>query len=437
MTQQLYNHRVEQTLIGVALYDPAELDMLSVEPTEYYVERHQRIWAALLQMRAADLMIDITTLCDVLDRQGVLAEIGGPAYLVECMTLAPPSGGADSYARILSDYAARRRALAAAQELAAACHDLDAPIADAATRALERIQSGGTSEPQHIAIGASAVYDQVVAAHNAPRSTWGVPTGLRDVDHLIHGLRYGEVMYLIGKPGGGKSKLALQIALNAARAGYTTVYYSLEMPRDDLVMRAASALAATPTVPLQTGTAGADEMAKFFSACEALERLPLYILDDPTLSVSDLAGGVLRMRRRYDARLVVIDYVQLLNLPAWQVKNRTEHEVQDQITRQLKQIARRSNVAILAIGSVVKSGMDDGDASMTHMRGGGASIHHADVICELVPSRDIAGAVDLVFTKVRSTPGARSRVSLRAESQYPAFYDIDTVSLSSMYGVKR
>lgn len=434
---QLYNQSAEQTLIGIGVYDPDVLDLLAVDPGDFYVERHQKIWAAMLKMRAAGMAIDLTMLCDVLDRQGVLSEIGGPAYLAECIALAPALGGADSYARVIMDYAARRRLLAAAQELAVACHDLDAPVGDIAERVLDRVSAGGAKEPQHVSVGASAVYDQVVDAHNSPRATWGVPTGFRDLDYLIHGLRYGEVVYLIGKPGGGKSKLALQIALNAARGGYTTVYYSLEMGRDDLVMRAASALAAIPTVPLQVGSAGAADMAKFFAACEMLEQTPLYILDDPALSVSDFSASVQRMSRRYEARLVVLDYVQLLSLPAWQMKNRTEYEIQDQITRQVKQIARRSNVAILAIGSVVKSGMDDGDASMTHMRGGGASIHHADVICELVPSRDIAGAVDLVFTKVRSTPGARSRVSLRAESQYPAFYDIDTVSLSSMYGVKR
>jgi hypothetical protein len=140
------------------------------------------------------------------------------------------------------------------------------------------------------------------------------------------------------------------------------------------------------------------------------------------------------MARRYGVRLVVIDYIQLLGLPSWQVRNRSEYEIQDEITRQVKWIARAAGVAILAIGSVIKSGMDDSEASMTHLRGGGASIHHADVICELLTSRDVAGTVDLVFTKVRSTPGVRSRISLRAEAQYPLYRDIEVISLASMYG---
>jgi replicative DNA helicase len=427
----LYNLEAEQALIGCLLYDPGLIDQIDLTPDDLYVDRHKRVFKAVRGLTTQGIEPDLVTLTDLFEREGVLSEMGGPAFLTGLLLDIPSTQHVQSYARVVRDYARRRKLLSVASELARAAHDIDAAIDAPITAAIDSL---GTTAA--VTRGARPMSDWVDELRrdvfdriDNPRDVWGIPTGFLDVDALIGGIQPSEVLYLAGEPGVGKSKLMLNMAQNMAKAGFPGAVFSLEMDGLAMTRRAVSVAGKVPTRLLKSGKLeGADYEAYDKGAIEVW-HLPMYLSDDPTLTLVGLRAELSRLRARFGIRWFALDYLLLLS----GFDNDSETDRSTKLSRGTRRIARDLDLAALTVNSVTKEGMGKNGAPVSKdLRGSGQVVHDADLIGFLIrdEAQDRQNIVKLVFTKTRDVDGGTRTIHLYARPEYPAFENMQPYSLN-------
>lgn len=372
----LYNQEAEESILGAALINPSIVRYLDIEPSHFYVQRHQWIWEAIQSLDGrAD--IDIVTLGEELDKHGNLGNAGGMPYLMGLTTSVVSSLGAESHARIVKDYAQRRTILRVASDLAKAAYD--AKTLDAVTaQAIDTLAQGTHSDQSmHIRDIVGEVYQEVEDRSKDPRDVWGLETGFIDFDKATGGLQPGEVYYVAGEPGIGKSKYAVQIGINMGARNTPGAIFSLEMGRKQLVRRSLSALAQVPTRNLKTGRMDVEEWTRFNQAVEAAITYPIYINDNSSLTTTQLRAELSRLQARHKIQWGVVDYLLLMG----DTEGVNETEKSAHLSRRIKSIAKSLDIALITVNSVVKDGMgEESTASQKQIRGSGQVIHDADII---------------------------------------------------------
>ena len=373
----LYSQDAEESVLGAALINPDCVRYLDIEAKEFYIQKHQMIWSAITAMDG-NANIDIVTLTEELNKRGQLGAVGGAAALAGFINFVPSSIGAESYVKIIKDYSQRRTMLRVASELAKAAYD--SKTLDAATAsAIDTLALGTSSDNAslHIRDIIGELYTEVEERSKNPKDIWGLETGFTDFDRATGGLQLGEVYYLAGEPGIGKSKLAIQMGINMGRSGIPGAIFSLEMGRKQLVRRSLSALAEVPTRNIKTGRMDADEWTRFNKASEAAQRYPIYINDNSSLTTTQLRAELSRLQARHHIQWGVVDYLLLMG----DTEGRNEIEQSAHLSRRIKSIAKSLNVALITVNSVTKDGMgEEAQATQKQIRGSGQVIHDADII---------------------------------------------------------
>lgn len=211
----------EQAVLGSLIIDPDAIGLIEsmVRPDDFYRDAHRAIYQAIVQLAARRTPADFITLCDTLEGEGKLTEVGGASYITSLITIVPTSGNAEHYARIVAHKALCRRLIQAAGQIAAMAYE---EVEDAAEQA-EQITFAATqtvADP-HDPVSAGDVLGATLLSLTEPSvgasgAITGVPTGLRPLDEVTAGLQRTDLLLLAGRPGMGKSSLALTLARNAA-----------------------------------------------------------------------------------------------------------------------------------------------------------------------------------------------------------------------------
>lgn len=421
--QQLYDEASERALVGAALLEPALLDTLNIAPDDFYIHRHRAIFTAARRLMSKGVEPDAVTLCDMLERDQQLEQVGGLSYVTELLYSTPTSYGAEGYARIVRDYARRRAVGAVANQLAGLAYDTGRRLDEGLAPLIDALGKSAVPDRAARAFAAWAVeaMTEVERRRANPTDIPGIPTGFLDLDAYLGGLKTGQVFYMAGEPAVGKSKLMLNIATNAARAGHGVAVFSLEMSGFQIATRALSAMARVPTRNMQTGKLTEAEYQALKDAAQLAETLPLYVNDDPTLTIPAMRADLARLKARYGVELFVVDYLLLLN----GYPNMKEDERSALLSRGVRQIARDLDMAGISVNSVTKDGMDSKGTlpSNKNVRGSGQVVHDADLIAFLIENATQPEFVSLVFTKLRDVASSGARVELYRHATYPLFSD--------------
>lgn len=374
----LYNQIAEESLIGAALINPKQVRYLDLEANEFYVQRNAWLWQAILDLEVRGYNMDIVTLSEELNKRNQLEPIGGVPYLAKLVSNTTTSLAMDNHAVIIREYAQRRNMLRVAQALAKAAYDskdLDA----AAASAIDTLVTGAKSDGGaiHISKVISEIYVQTNERREDPKDVWGITTGFIDFDRMTGGLHPGEVYYLAGEPGIGKSKLAIQMGINMGKSGEPGSIFSLEMGRKQLMTRSLSSLAEVPTRNIKTGRMTDDEWRRFNRACDAANLYPIYISDQSGITTSKLRSELARLQAQHGIKWAVIDYLLLMG----DADGKDETELSSKISKRIKQIAVSLNMCIISVNSVTKEAMgDNATISQKNVRGSSTVVHDADVI---------------------------------------------------------
>lgn len=377
-TNLLYSDEAEKQIIGICLVDPDKLNEIELDSAEFYIDKHRTVYQAMRSLQNSGTPPDYVTLCEYLDRQDKLKDIKA-GYLVELINEAGLSFGLESNIKIVQDYAARRRMISQANELVSMAHDTQHGFIDKLAGVVDELVMG--AKPRHGAHhwneDLSRYYDWLGQRAQSPGEMWGIPTGIKDFDKMTGGLQAGELIYIAGEPGIGKSILSIQMGVGMAEAGFPGCVYSLEMSSRQLIGRIISSKTRVQSYKMKSGKMNEDEWEAVTTTIEKVNSLPIYISDDATITTAQLRADLARNIARNKITWCVLDYDMLLQDGDGKLD---EIQFSTLVSKRLKNIARDLNIAMLTVSSVTKEAIgDEGAPSMRNIRGGAQKLHNADV----------------------------------------------------------
>ena len=370
-----------------------------LKPEHFSHPAHQEIYKLALRQFAAGIPFDIITAKNYLDQQGTLESVGGVDYLAKLAGAGATVVNVEQYGRIVYENAMRRELISVGQEItdSAFTEDMDNPVSrqiEVAEQKLFEMATVGSSE--HEVAPLSTALQQALTeaeiAYKADGKLSGLTTGLNDLDKAISGLHHSDLVIIAGRPGMGKTTLAMNIAFNAANAILSgranerykgaVVFFSLEMSQSQLAARVISSQAKIPVTAQRDGSLNDSDFLKLTQYASALNRVPLYIDDTPGMSVPMMRTRARRLARKAGGiALIVIDYLQLMTLPGGR---KIENRVQElsEITRSLKILAKELDVPVIALSQLSRSveSRDDKHPMLSDLRDSGSIEQDADIV---------------------------------------------------------
>lgn len=410
------NIEAEESVLGSLLIDPGAIVHVSTILTvsDFYIERHGWIYKAILNLYEESQPADLITLSDLLRRRKQLDEIGGEAYLTSLMNVTPTSIHAEHYAKIVSRTATLRKLIDASGQIAKIAHQDTENLEDVIDQVEEIIFAASTkrnvSGLSPIQAGVGRYYDKIEYIRENPNVLAGIPTGLTDLDKMLGGLHGGESIVIAGRPGMGKSSLALNIGhYNAKRWGKNVGLFSLEMPEQQLIQKLVAAESGIDSQRLKLGDIKQDEWPKFFEAIKRCRELPILIDDTPAISCLELRSKARRAHAEHGLDILIVDYLQLMR---GDTKSQNRQEEISYISRSIKSLAKELNIPILALSQLNREvdSRQDRKPRLSDLRESGSIEQDADVVLFIYrdaaydPDTEFPNLADIFVSKQRSGP---------------------------------
>lgn len=415
---QPHNVEAEEAVLGSLLIDPDAVLQIAtfLQPSDFYLERHSWIYEAICILHERRQPPDLVTLSDELERRKQLDEIGGPAYLTSLINATPTSIHAEYYGRIVERTAVLRRLIEAAGKIAQLAYQDNEDVDEVVDRAEEIIF--GVSERRvdrdlrPIRQVLDRYYDRIEYLYQHQGEIIGIPTGLADLDKLLGGLQRSDMVVMAGRPGMGKTSLALSMALQAARQWKKRVaIFSLEMSDEQLVQRLVSAETGIDSQRLRLGNIRADEWPTFYQAIRLLSETSIFLDDTPAISALDLRSKARRLHAEHGLDMIIVDYLQLMRGSS-QGRNENRQQEISFISRSIKSLARELNVPILALSQLSRQveSRHDKRPMLSDLRESGSIEQDADVVLFIYrdevynPDTEFPNIAEIIVSKHRSGP---------------------------------
>ncbi|MFQ5611818.1 MAG: replicative DNA helicase [Anaerolineae bacterium] len=415
---QPHNIEAEEAVLGALLIDPDAIINIAtfLKAEDFYAQRNGWIYDAIRNLHERREPADLVTLADELERRNQLSEIGGRARLTSLINATPTSIHVEYYARIVERTAVLRRLIGGATQIAQLAYDPKG-IEDV-EEVIDRAEAiiFGISEHRvdrdlrPIRKVIDDYYDRVEYLYQHQGEVVGLPTGLADLDKLLGGLQRSDLLILAGRPGMGKTSLALSIALQAARKWDKRIaLFSLEMSDEQLVQRLISAETGIDSQRLRLGDIHEDEWPLFMAASSNLANTSIYIDDTPAISVMELRSKARRLHAEHGLDLLIVDYLQLMR-GDFRSENR-QQEISF-ISRSLKALARELNVPVIALSQLSRAveSRHDKRPMLSDLRESGSLEQDADVVVFIYrddfynPDSEFPNLAEIIVSKHRSGP---------------------------------
>ena len=381
----------EQSVLGALLIDGVAWDQVAdvVRAEDFYRPDHRLIFDAFAQLVAAGRPLDVITASEQLERRGQLVDTGGLAYLGTLARDTPTAANARSYALIVHERALLRRLLEAGRQIAASVFSDEGLAARELVDRAEALvfdiaEQGARGRDGAVRVSTllPPLIDKIDEWHSDPDKLRGLATGFTDFDRLTGGLRPGDLVVVAGRPSMGKTTLAVNMAEFAAvspdvRA--SVAIFSMEMPSEQLVTRMLASIGHVPLNSIRTGRISDDDWVRITAATSQLSEAKLFIDESPGLTPTELRARARRIKREHGLGLVVVDYLQLMQVPGSKENRATEIA---EISRGLKALAKELQVPVIAL-SQLNRGVEQRQEKkpvMSDLRESGAIEQDADMI---------------------------------------------------------
>lgn len=403
----------ERSVLGAILLHPRCLDEVRLTPEEFFRRGHAAIFRAFLALDNDGTAIDLTTVREALKTAGALDEAGGPAYIASLVDGMPKSTNVEHYAAIVSEKARLRAAIVAANAILDEAYQAEDDAADVIGRAEARIRDlstrGAFLGPKRLSEILPTVLEQIEAWRAAPGGVTGAASGLIDLDELLRGFQPATLNIIAARPAMGKSALAENIARQAGMNGLTSLTFSLEMADEEYALRALASQAHVDNHRIQGGYINEREMARLGVAFAELGNLPMFIHDDPFVTVQDVRSIARRVKAQHGLDVVIVDYTQLM-LSSKETENRAI-EVGN-ITRGLKGLSKELNAPVVALAQLNRGleSREDKRPRLSDLRDSGRIEEDADVVLFIYrddyyhDDTEEPGIAELIVAKHRRGP---------------------------------
>jgi replicative DNA helicase len=413
-----HSEEAEMSVLGGMMLDTRGVfEVLDiVVEDDFYFEKHRIIFKALCALANQSRPCDFVTVSDYLRNLGQLDAIDGMPYLGQLVNDTPGAANVAEYARIVRERAVLRGLIAAGDsitELAFRPEGRQATeLLDVAEQQLSKLRGRDSkSKSQYVTMEPlmEALDRKLREAQNNPGGAQGLATGFTRFDEMTNGLHAGDLVIVAGRPSMGKTSFAMNIAEFAALdRKLPTLVFSMEMSAEQLGIRVLSSFGRIDQQKLRTAEMDDMDWNRFSSALGMIQQAPLFIDETGGLSPLDLRSRARRVAGRHGLSLIVVDYIQLMQIPG--SESRT-NEISE-ISRSLKSLAKELNVPIIAL-SQLNRGVENRDNKrprMADLRESGGIEQDADVIVFIyrdeVYNKDTPdkGTAELIIAKQRNGP---------------------------------
>ena len=421
----LASMEAEQSVLGGALIDPnavGRIAHLNLAPGHFYHSQHRAIWTAILNLDSKRQPFDIVTVANRLAEIGQAESSGGMKYLNDLARSVPGTSNIGPYAAIVIEKAALRAGLDAIDQARGMLLEPDGTPADKLDRVAALFsplqQAGHKSEARHIG---ELVIQRTEHWEGLARGevSAGVTTGLPLLDKALGGgFKGGKVIVLAARPGVGKTSLTIQVAAACARAGTAALILSQEMPAADLADRAVANLGQVDMGALVAGKFDDEDWARIAQAADAAGKLPLYVDDQPGLTLLQIKAKARAMKRHHGLGLLVVDYLQLC---AGTTSRDNRNAQIEEISRGLKGLSKELDITVLALAQLNRASVQRDEPDLADLRDSGAIEQDADTVVFLHPKAELGAGTVLVaaiLAKNRQGPRGRFALEFRGATQH-------------------
>ena len=409
----------EQSLIGGLMLDALAWDKIAdvITADDFYRKDHRLIFTAIAGLIDSGSPCDVVTVSEHLDSRGELDNAGGLEYLATLSNETAGAANARAYAKILRERSTLRALISAGNEIAGSAFTNDgrtaAEVLEDAEKMVFEIADKGTrgkkgfKSLKDILPGA---VDRIDLLHQSDGDITGISTGYNEFDKMTAGLQPGDLVIVAGRPSMGKTALAVNMAENAAIGSKVpTAIFSMEMPAEQLAFRMISSLGRVDQTHLRTGNFPDEDWSRINTAVQLMSDAPIFIDDTPSLSPGEIRARARRLQREHGLGLIVVDYLQLMQVPGNKENRATEIS---EISRGLKALAKELSCPVIALSQLNRSVEQRTDKRpvMSDLRESGAIEQDADLILfiyrEEVYNQDTPrkGIADIVIAKQRNGP---------------------------------
>jgi len=418
-----HNLDAEQSVLGALLLSRdavLTVSEMGLSADDFYRPAHQHVYEAMRVLLSAGEPVDAVTVADELRRNGLLDEIGGGSFLLELQSATPAISNAARYAKIVRDTALLRRLIRVAGEIAELGYDEPDDVTKTLDQAEQKVfdlaENRVTDSVKEIKEVIGMVVDDLERIIEQGHILTGVPTGYTDLDELLSGLQPSTLNVVGARPAMGKTAFALGIAASIAKTGLPVMVFSLEMGHKELTQRVLASEARVDSQKMRNGRLTQQDWSKIGRAIGELEHAPLFIDDNPLITVMEIRAKARRlMARTGQIGCIIIDYLQLMT-GRTNAENR-QVEVSE-MSRSLKILARELSVPIVALSQLSRTleSRADKRPMLSDLRESGAIEQDADVVMFLYrdevynPESPDRGAAEVIVAKHRSGPIGTKRL---------------------------
>ena len=417
----------EEAVLGGILLDSQALDKVIeiLGPDDFYRPASRKIFLTMIALSGRGEPIDLITLTDALKTHDELQEVGGATYIAELGDRVPSAANITSYARIIREKAVLRSLIHVAGGIVSRAYtsqeDIEQFLDDAERLIFE------VSE-QRIRPAFSKVGDMIMDTiktieqlYERKELVTGIPTGFLDLDQKTAGFQPADLAIIAARPSMGKTAFVLNIAQYVATQTETPVgIFSLEMSKEQLVMRMLCSDARVDNAKVRTGYLGERDFPRLAMAAGRLAEAPIYIDDTPGQNVLEVRAKARRLKHETNLGLIIVDYLQLMRGLASE-ENRTQELAE--ISRSLKALAKELNIPVVALSQLNRQVELRGDKRpmMSDIRESGAIEQDADVIMFIYrdefyhPESEEEGTAEIIIGKQRNGPTGTIRLAWRSE----------------------
>ena len=422
-----HNLDAERSLLGGILLDSqAFADVLEhLKPEDFYRDAHRKVFEAMCELFGKSQPIDRITVKDQLTSLGAFEAVGGDEFIDLLDKIVPTAANLAYYAKIIHEKALARRLIEAASAIAQLGYEQHGDVADFADECERRIfavtEQRTAQSFVHLKPVIAATFKTIQSLYERQEEITGIPTGFADLDRITSGFQPGDLVILAARPSMGKTGCALNVATHVGcRAQFQQKacgvgIFSLEMSKEQLVMRMLSSEARVDSQRIRTGKLIESDWAKLAQAAGILADANIHIDDSPGVSALELRAKCRRLFARYEntdqpVRLIIVDYLQLMRGNE-RIDNR-EQQIAE-ISRSLKALAKELAIPILALSQLNRSleKRPDKRPMMSDLRESGSLEQDADTILFIYreevyekEKEDAKGKAEIIIGKQRNGP---------------------------------
>ena len=431
---------LEEAVLGALMLEKDAYSIVSeiLKPESFYEKAHEKIYAAIVDLAISQRPVDMLTVTEQLKKRGELEEVGGPFYISQLTSKVASSAHIEYHARIIAQKYLARELISFTAMIQGKAFDESIDVEDlmqeAEGKLFEISQRNVKKDVTQINPVIKEAMVMLEKAANQKEGLSGLRTGFEGLDKMTSGWQNSDLIIIAARPAMGKTAFVLSMAKNMAVNHNTPVaLFSLEMSNVQLVNRLITNVCEIPSEKIKSGQLASYEWQQLDYKLKDLLDAPLYVDDTPSLSVFELRTKARRLVREHGVRIIIIDYLQLMNASGMAFGSRQE-EVST-ISRSLKGLAKELNIPIIALsqlnrGVESREGIDGKRPQLSDLRESGAIEQDADMVCFIHRpeyykiyqddrGNDLRGMAEIVIAKHRN--GAVGEVLLRFKGEFTRF----------------